>query len=278
MLRTYEQFCQEYFPAVQIFPSTHIMLSSFISYLFLRNYQPSTIASYVSAVTFVHKINALPDPANSFLIKKILKGTQNLRPTSDMRLPITRDILQKLINALPVVIRDNFNRALLQAMMTFAYFCFLRIGEIAVKNEQKVIQRGDIKLEQVDSENVNMTVILKYYKHSDLQPKTLFISSVKQNALCPVSALMNYLKISGHTSGPLFKFRCGTPVSSYFFKSSLKLLLQFIGLNTNLYTGHSFRIGAATSAAARGVPLAVIQHMGRWKSNAFQHYIRLHNF
>ncbi|VDI64888.1 Hypothetical predicted protein [Mytilus galloprovincialis] len=33
-------------------------------------------------------------------------------------------------------------------------------------------------------------------------------------------------------------------------------------LDTNFYKGHSFRIGAATSAAARGVPLALIQSMG----------------
>jgi hypothetical protein len=50
---------------------------------------------------------------------------------------------------------------------------------------------------------------------------------------------------------------------------------MFIGLDPKFYKGHMFRIGAATSAAARGIPLSVIQNMGRWKSDAV---IRMRNF
>ena len=80
------------------------MLSQFIAYLFIRNYSPSSIASYISAISFVHKSNSLTDPINSFLIKKILKGEQNLKGKTDTRLPITKDILIKLMTALPFVI------------------------------------------------------------------------------------------------------------------------------------------------------------------------------
>lgn len=41
------------------------------------------------------------------------------------------------------------------------------------------------------------------------------------------------------------------------------------------YKGHSFRIGAASHAADRGLSDAQIRALGRWKSNAFQRYIRV---
>lgn len=37
-------------------------------------------------------------------------------------------------------------------------------------------------------------------------------------------------------------------------------------------------VSASTSAAAESVTQTVIQHMGRWKSNAFKNYIRMNNF
>ena len=44
-------------------------------------------------------------------------------------------------------------------------------------------------------------------------------------------------------------------------------LLSRVGLSLSLYTSHSFRIGAATTAAAVGITLLLIKTLGRWNSN-----------
>ncbi len=45
-------------------------------------------------------------------------------------------------------------------------------------------------------------------------------------------------------------------------------------MDDKLYSGHSFRRGAATMAAKRGMDDSVIKMLGRWKSSAFQLYVR----
>ena len=51
--------------------------------------------------------------------------------------------------------------------------------------------------------------------------------------------------------------------------------LQWAGLDPTKYKAHSFRIGAATTAADMGMSETHIQLMGRWKSTAFRRYIRI---
>ena len=48
----------------------------------------------------------------------------------------------------------------------------------------------------------------------------------------------------------------------------LKSALTAAGIYATHYSGHLFRIGAATTAAANGVSNATIQTLGRWASDA----------
>jgi len=43
---------------------------------------------------------------------------------------------------------------------------------------------------------------------------------------------------------------------------------------TSIGIAHSFRIGGATSTAEGGATQATIQQLGRWRIQAYRHYIR----
>lgn len=70
-------------------------------------------------------------------------------------------------------------------------------------------------------------------------------------------------------------FQDKSPVSSHYFNQQLKISLNYLDYDTKLYKGHSFRIGAATSAKSKGISDEQIQLLGRWKSNAYRKYIRI---
>ena len=93
--------------------------------------------------------------------------------------------------------------------------------------------------------------------------------------LCPVSAMLDYLNVRGMSAGPLFKFEDGRPLTRQRFVDEVRKGLKLAGINQDKYSGHSFRSGAATTAAARGVEDSIIKTLGRWESLAYLQYVKI---
>ena len=91
--------------------------------------------------------------------------------------------------------------------------------------------------------------------------------------LCAVQAVVSYLARRGHCPGPLFLLENGLPLTHLLVTDRLRAILLSAGLPGD-FSSHSFRIGAATSAARVGVPDHLIQVLGWWKSDAYKQYIR----
>ena len=112
------------------------------------------------------------------------------------------------------------------------------------------------------------------YKHSDpSRPADILV--YRDKPVCPVFHLLEFLAIRGTAAGPLFCWPDNTPVHRAYFTRVLKDALRFCDLDLTRYKTHSFRIGAASWAAAKGMSDTQIRLFGRWKSNAFLRYIRM---
>ena len=87
--------------------------------------------------------------------------------------------------------------------------------------------------------------------------------------------MTQYMKSRPRASNqePLFATEEGNSMSRAWFASRLRLLCQTCGLPPERYTPHSFRIGAATTAASVA-PVSTLKAMGRWSSSAYERYFR----
>ena len=94
------------------------------------------------------------------------------------------------------------------------------------------------------------------------------------NDLCPVAALLGYMVLRGNRDGPMFMFANGDHLTRDRFVAQLRQALTAAGMDCTLYAGHSFRIGAATTASMCGIQDSLIKTFGRWESSAYMVYIR----
>ena len=274
--KLFYQFVTEVLPgtsaAIPLSPST---VALFIAHLYHRKYAPSTVQTYVSALGYSHKLAGFSDPTKVFFILQMLKGYGKSGSRLDSRLPITLPILHKIVRASTQIVDSPYNTCQFQAMCLFAFFTFSRVGEITASSSGHTFQLHQVtKLLNNNNEVEAIKVIFHNFKHSyNQRPFSLIIS--RQDIFCPVEHLLHYLQLRGYSSGALFRMPDGSPVSRSVFTEKLSTVLKFCGLDPSRYKGHSFRIGAASYAADRGMSDAQIRSMGRWKSNAFLKYIRI---
>ena len=165
----------------------------------------------------------------------------------------------------------------------FITFCaFLRIGEITKRScpIQHFLLYGNVSMSSDEQHNNFIEIKIPHFEHAKSTTATLRLFQNKTNPhVCPYLYLLNYLKVRKHISpsAPLFSFLNGSSISKYYFTQQLRLAFSFCNFDKTRYQT-SFRIGAATTAAARGFSELQIQTMGRWRSTAFKKYIHIPTF
>ena len=254
-----------------VIPLTSQKVLEFISYLHLNRLASATITTYITAISFVHKMANQYDPTAVFCVQKILSAINKIHGKQDSRLPITLILLSRLTLCLPNSVRTKYHRTLLQAMFTTAFFGLCRIGEITKQPDGVV----SLEFNQIQINSLFLTLSITHFKHNKAQrPILLKIFRQDDQSICPVFAMLNYMNVRPNVDGPLFCFPDGKAITRNFFTKNLKSCLTCCGMDTKQYSSHSFRIGGASYLASLGLSDTQIKTMGRWDSYAFLRYIR----
>ena len=160
------RFCETSSPSL---PLDITSIALFISYMSALKFAHSTICSYVSAISYVHKLRGLADPTKSFLISKLLTAHRRANPLLNVRLPITRPVLHRLVRSLEFTNSSSYQRVLYTAMFLTAFYGFFLLGELASKNKRAanpVVQFDQLTFLLQDDRPAIAKICISQYKHS----------------------------------------------------------------------------------------------------------------
>lgn len=114
---------------------------------------------------------------------------------------------------------------------------------------KNVIQMNNLTISEPLKNAKCMTLTLRHFKHNDsCRPVSLQLTTQKCKSICPVQAMVKYIKARGFACGPLITFDECNPISQSYYTSELKNALMYCDRDSKLYKSHSLRIGAASYA------------------------------
>ena len=146
----------------------------------------------------------------------------------------------------------------------------VQVGKEGSKYSWGYLSWGDVAVDSKVSPKV-IRVTLKFSKTDQLGKGTeVYLGRTG----CPVAATLAYMSARGDQPGQFFRFKNGEALTKAKFVQHVRSALQRAGLPQDEFSGHSFRIGAATAAAKAGLEDSTIRTLGRWNSAAFLVYIR----
>jgi len=239
----------------------------------------STIKLYLCGIKFKCHENSIMYPAihNLNRLKNVLNGVKRTQTKkSYIRYPITFEVLRKVC----LFLRNSslYSHLLLETVCTVAFFGFLRCGEFTVENGQEFHPSFNLCV-------CDMTILadcvhlrLKVSKTDPFRQGVIIKLFPTNNIICPFKVCTMYMRhrmqSNAGSQDPLFIDVNNVALSRNNFLNMLKHALTCVGYDSSMYSGHSFRIGAATTAGSVHVDDHLIKILGRWSSDAYCRYIR----
>ena len=134
----------------------------------------------------------------------MISGMEKRKKHTDFRLPITAQLLVKIIEKLPIVSFTQQETTLFKPLFSLAFFGFFCVGELVA--ESKGFSIHAIKLSDIVFK-VNGSVLevrIPHSKTDQLGKGTVLSLKCTGAFLCPVCSMQSYLKVRPKVSGQLF--------------------------------------------------------------------------
>ena len=263
-----------------ISPSTPLLLTTEITLIYFVSHSAktvsyNTITLYLFVVQDLHRqYNFLLKIPKMFTLQKVLNEIKRSQiPVKLDRYTITIQILQSIFNSYEPHLSCDLNHIMLWAAFTQAFFGFLRSREFTCN--YNVFERAthlclkDVTfIPNIQSPNY-MLVLIKQSKTDPFRNGcTLTV------ARSTTMTMKDYvLQCQPPSAGPLFTFTSSKWLTPTSLTHELGNVLQQCSIKPRHYFSHSFRIGAATTAAAAGIPAWLIKVLGSWSSDCYERYI-----
>lgn len=226
----------------------------------------NSVSLYISALSYFHKINHLPDLTKSFQINKALEGIKrNNRVDPDNRLPITQPILGKLLTSLQSVCCSTYEVKLFPCAFSLANFALLRVGEFILVYSNTQNSSHCIQLKHIPAHPHKHCLRLNtpHSKTDQVGKNTTFIiHSQPLSTLCPVKATLDFIECRPHVNHSFLIHLNAKPLTRYQFNAVLQNDIENILPPPGHFGTHSFRIGRATDLALLGTSNSEIQKFG----------------
>ena len=284
--RRYTAFCGQ-FGIASPYPLTEGTLCRYVAFLGQEGLKHSTIKAYLSGIRFAQIHLSLGNPFSNgamprfeYVLTGIKRVEARTRAPQKPRLPITVEIMARLKDAWRGA-HEHPDTIMLWAAACTGFFGFLRAGEFTTPSRSTYdpeahLSLGDVALDSHSAPSVVRLRIKQSKTDPFRQGMDVYVGATNAcSGICPVEALLAYIAIREANPGPLFIFQSGASLTRGSLVQHLQAALTQAGIPCTSYTGHSFRIGAATTAARCGISDSLIQTLGRWKSAAYKVYIRL---
>lgn len=253
-------------------PADPLTISDFLMTTSTKGIKNSTVRRKAASISAVHRLLNYVDPIKHPEVRITLrKVSRQLGNRFDQAYPVTRELLEKLLNVCNEDLRGIRNRAL----MLLAYDSMRRRSELI-----------SLRIEDINwLPNNNCSILLRRSK-TDQQgtgkwihlsaESTLAIKSWIEKANLSEGLILRGIKPGGHITSSLCESRIPRIYKSLARKAALNQDL------ISVISGHSMRVGAAQDLLRSGVSLPQIMVKGCWsKIDTVMRYVErvtLHNY
>ena len=164
---------------------------------------------------------------------------------------------------------------MLWAACCVGFFRFMRAGEFTARTGEHSPSLTAQDAAVDDRSNPSMVRI--HLKSSKTDPfrhgVDIYLGRTGRD-FCPVVALLAFFGNAPSSRGASIYVADGSPLTRDRLVDAVRQALGQAGISAAGYSAHSFRIGAATTAAQAGIKDSVVKMLGRWESSAYQRYMQ----